>query len=61
MQVKINKKHCVGCSVCISVCPAGVFDVGRDNPIVVSPSACIGCKVCALNCPNGAISFRGAE
>jgi 2-oxoglutarate ferredoxin oxidoreductase subunit delta len=58
MHVNIDKKHCIGCGACISACPAGVFETGRDTPLVANPSACIGCKVCALNCPLGAIHFK---
>ena len=58
MLPKIEKKRCLACGECISVCPTGVFDTGRDSPLITNPSACTGCKVCAINCPNGAISFR---
>jgi NAD-dependent dihydropyrimidine dehydrogenase PreA subunit len=61
MLPKIEKKRCISCGACISVCPAGVFDTGRDHPIIANPLACIGCKLCALNCPDGAISFRKTE
>jgi NAD-dependent dihydropyrimidine dehydrogenase PreA subunit len=58
MLPKIEKKRCIECGACILVCPVGVFDSGRDSPLVANPSACIGCKICAINCPNDAISFR---
>lgn len=58
MLPSIEKKRCVSCGACITSCPTGVFDSGRDSPIVVNAAACIGCKVCALNCPHGAIHFK---
>jgi len=45
---------CIGCGMCSTVCPHGVFVAGR--PATLSkPKLCMECGACALNCPAEAI------
>lgn len=47
---------CVGCGVCETVCPHGVFGMNDGKARVVDRDGCMECGACALNCPSEAIS-----
>ncbi len=48
---------CVGCWMCIMVCPVGAVNRGADRRIASKCDLCLGEKVpaCVANCPNEAI------
>lgn len=48
-------ERCVGCGMCVSVCPHGVFVLEGPKAEVASRDACMECGACALNCPTDAI------
>jgi len=52
---------CIGCGICVSVCPQGsVFLVDGERPhAVVEATSCRGCGICAAECPSGAMSVGG--
>jgi NAD-dependent dihydropyrimidine dehydrogenase PreA subunit len=47
---------CVGCGLCIVVCPHGVFALNGRVAKLVTPEACMECGACQLNCPSQAIT-----
>jgi len=50
---KVDKEKCVGCGVCVNVCPAGAISV-KDDKAVISDK-CVDCGRCVQVCPVGAI------
>lgn len=46
---------CVGCGMCYTVCPHGVFAPDGRVAQLVNLEACIECGACQLNCPADAI------
>ena len=55
-MVKINKKKCIGCGTCSSICPQ-VFEMGDDNKAKVKAQKKISCVKKAIDsCPAKAIS-----
>lgn len=52
----LDFEKCVGCGMCIEVCPHGVFE--RLNGIVrpTERDACMECGACMTNCPVGAVT-----
>ncbi len=48
---------CIGCSMCWTVCPHGVF---KEGPVaeLVNPEACMECGACSINCPVFAIAVQ---
>lgn len=57
---EVNERWCIGCEVCIQVCPYGVRVKDRDKGVVVVKEAlCRGCGACAAACPSGAAKLRG--
>jgi heterodisulfide reductase subunit A len=53
----VDEDLCVGCGVCVEVCPyqARELDPSR-HVVVVNPVLCEGCGACAAACPSGAIT-----
>ena len=49
---------CVGCGVCVSVCPFEAIEIHDVGVAEVNKDRCIGCGKCAKNCPAGAISGK---
>lgn len=49
---------CVGCGMCVTVCPHGVFAVADGKAQLLDRDACMECGACAGNCPVDAISVQ---
>ncbi len=49
---------CIGCRLCIEVCPHGVFIMAGKKAEVLRPDKCIECGACALNCVPGALTVK---
>lgn len=52
----MNLEECVGCGICIDLCPQDVFVLENDIAIIDIEDACIGCEECVEECPTGAIT-----
>lgn len=50
--VRINKKLCVGCFMCVGFCPELAMKMHGD---LLEPFKCIACGQCAKTCPTHAI------
>ncbi|MFQ6101315.1 MAG: mercury methylation ferredoxin HgcB [Anaerolineae bacterium] len=62
--LQYDPELCIGCEMCVIVCPHGVFAM-NSRPVLslpkgmarlVHPEACMECGACQLNCPAGAIT-----
>ena len=51
-----NPDLCIGCGMCSTVCPHGVFVQNGPVAQLVHPQACMECGACQLNCPTNAIT-----
>lgn len=60
MPPVIDKKKCIGCNMCASICGMDVFGpvVPGEKPQVRYPEECWHCRACAIDCPVGAIDLR---
>jgi NAD-dependent dihydropyrimidine dehydrogenase PreA subunit len=47
---------CIGCEMCVIVCPHAVFAMNGRVAQLVHPEACMECGACQLNCPTDAIA-----
>lgn len=56
--VRINKKDCVGCFMCVGFCPEEAMMM---NDELIEPFKCIACGLCAKQCPTGAIKIEDIE
>jgi len=50
--VRLDRKSCVGCLVCVGECTRGVMRYHDELPV---PFKCVACGLCATQCPNGAL------
>ena len=53
--IALNPGLCTGCSMCVTVCPHGVFSLHDGKASLEHGEACMECGACGLNCPEGAI------
>ena len=54
--MKFDKKKCINCGMCSTVCPHGVFEAGETEAVLRRFEACMECGACQLNCPTNAIA-----
>jgi len=55
MAVKVDKSKCVGCGVCVDVCPVDAIKIEKEKAVV--SSECVECGACVIQCPREAISL----
>ena len=46
---------CIGCELCVDVCPHEVFSMNHRKAELIHPDDCMECGACQLNCPTNAI------
>ena len=58
--VLCDPERCVGCWMCVMVCPAGAVRRGPEGKVASKCDLCGGDRppVCVLNCPNEAIVYE---
>jgi NAD-dependent dihydropyrimidine dehydrogenase PreA subunit len=49
---------CIGCGVCVEVCPHAVFAMNGRKAVLVRQPACMECGACQVNCPTAAITVE---
>ncbi len=54
----VDEDKCVGCQVCISVCPYNAVSLNDRGRAEVNPALCKGCGTCTSTCVSGAISSQ---
>jgi len=52
--VRLDKKICVGCLICVGECLRGYMRYHDDLP---TPFKCVACGLCAKQCPSGALAI----
>jgi len=58
--VLCDEDRCVGCWMCIMVCPVGAINRGGELKIASKCDLCMGAETpaCVANCPNEAIVYE---
>lgn len=49
---------CIGCRLCIEVCPHNVFGIKNRKAEVINADRCMECGACQLNCVPGALKVK---
>ena len=53
--VRLDKKTCVGCLICIGECLRNYFCYNDDLP---APFKCMACGICTRACPTGTLTIE---
>ena len=65
--VLITDERCIGCKLCMMVCPFGVVALRRDGKVALKCDLCLhrleagDMPACVTACPIGALTFASAE
>lgn len=55
VTLKLEPAKCVGCGLCVTVCPQRVLQMNEKKAEIVAKTRCIECGACMSNCPVGAV------
>src|SRR6266700_839066 len=57
-RILADKKKCISCNVCTSVCHQGIDVMNFANKgIPMADPECVRCSACVQSCPTGVLSF----
>jgi len=60
-MITADTSKCIGCGICVSVCPFSAIHMENGAPKRTDGKFCIECMHCAAACPKDAILFNGAS
>jgi ferredoxin len=55
VNISLDTERCVGCGMCVFVCPHQVFILAEKKAQFIDKDGCMECGACATNCPVDAI------
>jgi NAD-dependent dihydropyrimidine dehydrogenase PreA subunit len=56
VTLDLDTNKCIGCGMCVEVCPHGVFAMAEKKASIIDRDSCMECGACQNNCPADAIS-----
>ncbi|HPR56659.1 MAG TPA: mercury methylation ferredoxin HgcB [Deltaproteobacteria bacterium] len=56
--LQLDVTRCVGCGMCMEVCPHEVFRMNGKRVQIQNRDACMECGACSRNCPTDALSVQ---
>jgi NAD-dependent dihydropyrimidine dehydrogenase PreA subunit len=52
----VSESRCIGCDLCVKICPTNVFDIGSGStPRIARKQDCQTCFMCEAYCPADAL------
>jgi NAD-dependent dihydropyrimidine dehydrogenase PreA subunit len=58
VTLTLDEEKCVGCGMCLFVCPHAVLRPTNGRVEIGNRDACMECGACSQNCPVKAVSVR---
>ncbi len=58
VTLSLHEEKCVGCGMCLQVCPHAVIAANNGKVEIADRDACMECGACARNCPAEAITVQ---
>ena len=58
VTLALDQEKCVGCGICLIVCPHEVLSMNNGNVRIENRDLCMECGACARNCPTEAVSVQ---
>lgn len=58
VTLELDEEKCVGCGMCLTVCPHAVFSMNNGHARIASRDTCMECGACARNCPVEAVMVQ---
>ncbi len=58
VTLQLDHDKCVGCGMCLIVCPHAVFSMNNGSAWIENRDACMECGACAQNCPAEAVRVQ---
>lgn len=54
----INENNCIGCTICIEICPFDAIIGAQNFSHRINYLECPGCKLCIERCPTDCIEIK---
>lgn len=58
VTLQMDAEKCVGCGMCLTVCPHAVLAMDNGSAFISDRDACMECGACARNCPSEALTVQ---
>ena len=58
VTLKQDISRCIGCGMCLEVCPHAVWKMENRIAVIADKNACMECGACMKNCPADAIEME---
>jgi ferredoxin len=58
VTLALDQEKCVGCGMCLLVCPHAVLAMENGHARIEDRDACMECGACARNCPAEAVTVK---
>ena len=56
--LEYDSSKCIGCKICVEVCPHNVFKMTDKKVEIVQRDKCIECGACEINCITHALTVK---
>ena len=53
-----DASKCIGCKLCVEVCPHAVFEMAGKKAVLSDRDKCMECGACVINCKPQALSVQ---